>query len=267
MSGNTQDGNAAPLLATEAALEGMLSEAATVSGQAQPAPSNSRLFTEEEIAAARRQEKDKLYPKLTELEQKLSLFEQEREEARRAAQEALDKEAQARREREEAEMSAKDLLRIKEDEFNQRINSVQQEWEQKLSAIQAENEAQKALLEQERRFQEVESHKQRRLAQESENIIPQLLTTIRGNSIEEIDAAISNAVEISSAIMQDIQQTLPQPQQRPRGISPVGGVPNGPLENSTEQQVLTTADIASMSIEQYAQVRDRLLASASGRGR
>jgi flagellar hook-basal body complex protein FliE len=35
----------------------------------------------------------------------------------------------------------------------------------------------------------------------------------------------------------------------------------------TEQQVLTSADIANMSMEQYAQVRDRLLAQTSRRGR
>jgi DNA repair exonuclease SbcCD ATPase subunit len=227
---------------------------------------NSKLFTPDEVEAIRRQEKDKLYDKISKLQEQVEVFNQEREEQKRLAEELSAKEAEERRQREEAEMSAKDLLMKKEDEFQHRINSVQEEWEQKFTMLQQEAEAQKALLEQERRYQELESYKSRRIAEEQDNIMPELLDFIRGNSEEEIESAISAVAARTSAIMENIQQAMPQ-RQSVRGVPATGSTPIGPLENMTEQQVLTSADIANMSMEQYAQVRDRLLAQTSRRGR
>lgn len=228
-----------------------------------PASPNSRFFTEEDIEAARRQEKEKVYGKIEKLEQQLQLFNQEREEQQRLAQEQAEAEAQARKEAEEAELSAKDLLTKKEDEWNKQLNSVQEEWEQKFNALQAESEAKAELLEKERRFQELESYKSRRLQEESDSIAPQLLNFIKGNSEEELEAAISDAKASTAAIMEEVQASLPQ---RPRTIPATGGAPSGPLENATEQQTFTAADIAAMSPAEYAQHRVSLLAAASRRG-
>jgi hypothetical protein len=164
-------------------------------------------------------------------------------------------------------MSAKELLSKKEDEFQQRINTAQMEWEEKFNALQQEAEAQKAVLDQERRYQELESYKSRRIAEEQDNIMPELLDFIKGNSEDEIESAISAVVARTSAIVENIQQAMPQQQQRLRGVPATGSTPIGPLENMTEQQTLTSADIANMSMDQYAQIRDRLLAQASFRGR
>lgn len=256
-------------LATDEAAEMLAAEVAAVAPpvQTEPQTTAERMFTAEQLEAARRQEKDKLYPKLTELEQKVSLFEQERSEALNAANAAAEAEAQARREREEAEMSAKELLAVKEDQWNKTLNSVQSEWEQKFNALQQESEARQALLEKEREYQELVSYKNRRLSEEADNIMPELIDLIDGNTVAEIDLAISRVVEKSSAIVQNIQQSLPQPQQRPRSISTVGGVPNGPLENAQDQRVLTNDDIQSMSIAEYAQIRDRLLSPTARGGR
>jgi len=122
------------------------------------------------------------------------------------------------------------------------------------------------VLEQERRFQELESYKSRRIAEEQDNVMPELLDFIRGNTEDEIESAISAVKTRTSAILENIQQAMPQ-QQRLRGVPATGSTPSGPLENMTEQQTYTSADIAGMSMDQYAQVRDRLLASASFRGR
>lgn len=248
-------------------------DAVTIDVPVQQAPAqeahkteNSKLFTPEEVEAIRRQEKDKLYDKISKLQEQVEIFNHERDEQKRIAEELSAKEAEERRQREEAEMSAKDLLMKKEDEFQQRINTVQQEWEQKFTMLQQEAEAQKALLEQERRYQELESYKSRRIAEEQDNIMPELMDFIRGNSEDEIESAISAVVARTSAIMENIQQALPQ-QQRLRGVPATGSTPIGPLENMTEQQVLTSADIANMTMDQYAQVRDRLLAQTSRRGR
>ena len=249
------------VLATEAATAAMQAEAAAVTGKADtpaPASTNSRLFTEDEMSAARREEKDKLYSKLTKLEQELETIRLEREEAARIAREASEAEDAARKAREEAEMSAKELLTKKEDEFNQRINTAQQEWEQKFLALQQESEARQAMLDKEREFQEIQSYMSRRIQEEQENLMPELMDDIKGNSVEEIEAAIQSVIAKTSAIMQKVQPLLQQAQQRPRGISSTGGIPSGPLDNATEQQVITVSDVKGMSMEQWAEVRGRL---------
>lgn len=258
----TAEGVVQATLATEAASAAMLAEAEAVTGKnVDPAPtpssSNSRLFTEEEIVAARREEKDKLYGKLSKLEEELEAIRKEREDAARIAREAAEAEDRALREREEAEMSAKELLAKKEDEFNARLNTAQAEWEQKFMALQQESEARQAMLDKERQFQELQSYAARRIQEEQEHLMPELLHLIKGESTEEIDAAISQVMETSSAIMQSVQAQL-QTQQRPRGISATGAIPGGPLDNGTEQQVITQADVKAMSMEQWAQVRGRL---------
>lgn len=96
--------------------------------------------------------------------------------------------------------------------------------------------------------------------------MPELLDFVRGNSEDEIESAIFAVKERTSAIMENIQQAMPQ-RQNLRGVPATGSTPIGPLENMTEQQTLTSADIANMTMEQYAQVRDRLLAQTSMRGR
>lgn len=252
-------------LATDAAVAAMQAEVAEITGQLEnqnqvpaPASSNSKLFTEEDIAHARREEKDKLYTKLSKLEEELETIRKEREEAARLAREAAEAEDRARREREEAEMSAKDLLAKKEDEWTARINTAQQEWEQKFMALQQESEARQAMLDKEREFQEVQSYMNRRIQEEQANLMPELMDDIKGNSIEEIEAAIQSVITKTSAIMQKVQPLLEQAQQRPRGISSTGAIPSGPLDNATEQQTITVSDVKGMTMEQWAQVRGRL---------
>lgn len=228
-----------------------------------PASPNSRMFTEEEVEAIRRQEKDKVYGKIDKLQTQLDAFNSEREAAAQAAEEARQREESERRAREEEELTAKELLTKKEDEFNQRLNTAQQEWENKFMALQQESEAQKALLEKERRFQELESYKSRRLADESENLMPELLDFVQGNSEEEIDNAISAVAARTSAIMASMQEALPVPPERPRGVPATGSTPSGPLENSTEHQTYTLSDIESMDMSTFAANRERLLAAAS----
>ena len=251
------------LLATPAAQAALEAEVAAITGQNAPTPeatpssTNSRLFTEEEMTHARREEKDKLYTKLTKLEEELETIRKEREAAQTLAQTTAEAEAEARRQREEAEMSAKDLLLKKEDEFNSRINTAQQEWEQKFMALQQESEARQAMLDKEREFQELKSYTDRRIQEESENLMPELLDLVKGNSIEEIEASIQTVAAKTSDIMQSIQPLL-QTQQRPRGISATGAIPSGPMDNSTEQQTITQSDIKDMTMDQWAQVRGRL---------
>lgn len=233
---------------------------------------NSRMFTEDEVAQIRKQEKDKLYKKIEEessrvktLEEQLSLINAEREEARREAEERARQEQEAIRQREEAELSAKELLMRRETEFNEKLSQVEQEFTSRIQEIERQRQAQEALLEREREIQELESYRQRRIAEEQEFIIPELRDLIAGNTAEDIENSIAVLRERSNAIIDSIQQATQQ--SRLRGALPTAP-PVGPLENQTEQQTLTADDIRNMPMDQYMKMRERLMAAArTPRGR
>jgi hypothetical protein len=229
---------------------------------AKPEP-QERTFTADEIADARRQEKDKLYPRIETLEEQLRVFNQERDAAAEAAAQAQAAADAERRAREESEMSAKELLQRQEQEFNSRLEEVTGTLQSRLNELQQQSEAQQALLEQERRFQALNAYKNRRVQEEQDHLMPELLDFITGNTEDEIEASISTIAARTSAIVGNIQQSMAaQAPPRLRGIPPTGGSPTGPVENAQEQ-TLTPADIANLSMEQYAQLRGRLMEAAS----
>jgi hypothetical protein len=234
---------------------------------------NSKIFTEDEVESIRKQEKDKMYKRLEEadtrvksMEEQMAVISQERESARKEAEERAAKEAEIIRERELQELSAKELLLRKEDEFNQRINTVEQEWQARLSEIESQRQAQEALLDKERQMQALEHYRASRLQAEQESIIPELIDLVSGNSEDEIEQSIAVLRERSSAIIESIQQATQQSQGRLRG-APVTAPPVGPMETQTEYQQLSADDIRNMSMDQYAKMRDRLLNARSSRGR
>lgn len=233
----------------------------------------SKTFTEDDVEAIRKQEKDKMYKRLEEadarvksMEEQMNLIASEREAARKEAEERAAKEAELLRQREIEELSAKELLLKKEDEFNQRISSVEQEWQARLAEIEHQRQAQEALLEKERQLQALDHYRQSRLQQEQETIIPELIDLVSGNTEEEIEQSISVLRQRSSAIIESIQQATAQQQGRLRG-APVTAPPVGPMETQTEYQTLTAEDIRNMPMEQYTKMRDRLLNARPQRGR
>lgn len=234
---------------------------------------SSKTFTEDDVESIRKQEKDKMYKRLEEadlrvksMEEQMAIISAEREAARKEAEERASKEAEILRQREVDELSAKELLLKREDEFNQRLSMVEQEWQGRLEQIEAQRQAQEALLEKERRLQEIEHYRNGRIQSEQENIIPELLDLIAGNSEEEIEQSIAVLRERSSAIIESIQQATAASQGRLRG-APVTAPPVGPMETQTEYQTLTADDIRNMPMDQYAKMRDRLMGARSQRGR
>jgi len=231
----------------------------------------TKLFSEDEVHKIRQQEKDKMYKRLEDadtrvksMEDQLGLLSREREEAIKEAEKRAKKEADILRQREIEELSAKDLLAKREDEFNSRINQVEQEWGQKFSELEKQRQAQDALLEKERYHQQLETYRQRRLQAENETIIPELIDLVTGNSEEEIENSIAVLRERSSAIIEAIQRTSPPP--RPKGAS-LTAPPTGPMENQQEYQTLSAEDIRNMPMDQYVKMRDRLLQARSPKGR
>ena len=216
-------------------------------------------FTADDLAKARAQEKAKLYPQIEKMAAELEALKKEREEtaARKAAKKAeREKEEQEKaKAKEEKELSYKELLKKKEQEFQSLIEKERLERE---NAI--------ALLDKERKFQEITNYRQQRIEQERDNIVPQLLDLVNGNTKEEIEQSIETLKAKSSAIMQDVQQTVLSARQQMPGAR-ITAPASGPLDNDSEQQISTPDSIRDMSMADYAKQRAKLLGSAaSNRG-
>ena len=230
-----------------------------------------RVFTEEDVERIRTQEKDKLYKRLEDsdgrvksLEGKLSVLVDENAEAKTLAEKLAQVEADALKQREEEELSAKELIARRETEFNEKINTVEAEWKERLSKIEEERETQDAMLEKERRLRELNEYLVRTMQQEEEFIIPELRDLVSGSTEEEINVSIAVLKDRSSAILESIQQST-----QPSGLrgSPITAPPVGPMETQTEQQTLSAEDIRNMPMEQYMQMRDRLLKARPSQSR
>lgn len=260
ISGGATDDENAPIVVPEGTPEVPPAEQA-------PTSKSEQRFTAEDIERARREEKEKLYPKLDTLTQKLTLFEQEAEEARRLRTEEQQRQNEERKQLEERELieanKFEELLTRRDQEWEQRFNETQTQWQDRLAAIEEERNAHAALLDKERQFQQVESYKTRRIQEEADNLAPQLLHFVVGDTPEQIDAAISSVAAATSAIVNDIQQSSRQLQ---RPIPATGQAPStSPTENTMGQKTYSMDDLKNMDMSTYAAEREKLLAAVSRR--
>ena len=232
---------------------------------------SARTFTEEDVERIRTQEKDKLYKRLEDsdgrvktLEDQLNILSTESDENRSEAARLAKAESDALRRREEDELSAKDLILKRETEFDEKLKVVETEWEGRLAKIEEERATQSAMLEKERRYRELETYLGRRMAEEEEFIIPELRDLASGTTEEEIDNSIAILKDRSSAILESIQQTA-----QPSGLrgASITAPPVGPMETQAEHQTLSAEDIRNMPMEQYMQMRDRLLKARPSQSR
>ena len=218
--------------------------------------STQKFYTEDDLAKVRSQEKDKLYPEIERLKEEVSSLKKEKEErvARKAAKEA-EKEAKVKEET-EAEMDVRQLLKTKE-----------QEWQEQLERERQERERAFALLERERTFADLQAYRQEILEQERENIIPQLVDFVQGNTRDEIQASVERLKERSASILESAQSAMQASRKEMAGTRATLP-PAGPLETNTESRQFTAQDIASMSVNEYAKYRDKLMSdSARGKSR
>jgi hypothetical protein len=213
-------------------------------------------YSEEDLRRVREQEKSKLYPQIDSLKEELNLLKKEREE-RFAEAEKLkaEKEAEARKQA-EAEMDVRQLLETKEIE-----------WAQKLESERAEREKAFLLLDRERQLSELTEYRTQRLNQERDNILPELVDLITGNTADEIEQSIAGLKERSSRILDSAQQAMQSARREMTG-SRVTAPASGPLDTNSDQQQFTADQIAAMSVTEYAKYRGKLLGqAASDRGK
>lgn len=215
----------------------------------------SKFYTDEDLSRVRAQEKDKLYPQIDKLKSELEELKRQREEelaAKRAEEEARAAEERAKA---EADMDVRDLLKQKESE-----------WQEQLERERQERERAFALWEREKNYAELTSFKQQVLEAERENIIPELLDLVSGETPEEVAASVEGLKERSARILESAQAAMQNARKEMKGTS-VTTPPTGPLDINSEQRTLTAQEIGSMSMNEYAQYRQRLLSDrARGRG-
>ena len=214
-----------------------------------------KFYTEEDLAKVRTQEKDKLYPVVEQLKSEVASLKKDKEEkaARKAAEEAekLVKKAEKQKEKLEEDLDAKELIKLKE-----------AEWQEQLERERSERERAFALLEQERTFSELQSYKQNLIERERDNIMPELVDLISGNTADELNASIESLKDRSARILESAQAAMQNARKEMRGTSATLPAA-GPLETNMDSRQFTAQDIAAMSMNDYAKVRDKLMSDAA----
>lgn len=217
---------------------------------------SAKFYTEDDLVKVRSQEKEKLYPQIENLkEELLSLKKEKEEEAARRTAEAQ-AEADRIKEAQESELDAKSYAELKTKELQEQLERERQERERAF-----------ALLEREKTFADLQAYRQQVLEQERENIIPELVDLISGNTREELQQSVDGLKERSAKILESAQSALQSARKEMKGTS-VTTPPAGPLETNMEQRQLTAEEIQSMSMNDYAKYRARLLSpTAQGKSR
>ena len=214
-----------------------------------------KIYTEEDLAKVRTQEKDKLYPVVEQLKSEVAALKKDKDE--KAARKAAESEAKAteKAEKNKAKMiedlDAKDLIKLTTDELREQLERERSERERAF-----------ALLEQERTYAELQNYKQNLIEQERENIIPELVDLVAGNTPDEVSASLESLKARSAKILESAQAAMQNARKEMRGTSATLPAA-GPLETNMDSRQFTAQDIAAMSMNDYAKVRDKLMSDAA----
>lgn len=210
-----------------------------------------RTFTAEDIAKARREEKDKLYGEIETTKERLKRLEDEREAERKTAQAAAD-----------AAAAEAEAARVAELTAIERAEEVEKRLNARIEQIETERATERAVNEREQEFLRLQSYIEQQRNANQENIVPELLDLITGTTQEEVDASVSTLVARSESIVANITaaQGAPAPVAPPRGAS-VTAPPVGPADTQQDQRSFTAEEIAAMPMNEYAKYRERLLQS------
>jgi len=212
---------------------------------------SSKFYTEDDLAKVRSQEKDKLYPQIESLKEELNSLKKEKEEE--ASRKAAEAAAEAERIRAEAlaELDSKSYADARLTELQEQLERERQERERAF-----------ALWEQEKQFASLQSYKQGLIEQERDNIIPELVDLISGNTPEELSASVESLKARSEKILESAQTAMQTARKEMIGVRATLP-PAGPLETNLEQRTLTAQEIAAMPMNEYAKYRDRIMSDAA----
>ncbi|MFF1711244.1 hypothetical protein [Streptomyces sp. NPDC058268] len=219
-------------------------------------------FSAEDLERVRREEREKLYGRLNQQDEILKATKEELEAVRKAREEKEAAEVSARKKAEDeaeakrqAELSAKSLLKEREED-----------WERRFTDLQSKYEQDKELFAREQEFQRLQNVRGDLLAAAADDIAPELVDLVQGNTEDELRASIELMKTKSAAIVAQIQQTQVTARASMRGTAPTGyGV--GPADTDAGYRQYSAGDIKNMPMSEYAKLRGQLLPAAGNAAR
>ncbi|WP_063728989.1 hypothetical protein [Streptomyces sp. RTd22] len=219
-------------------------------------------FSAEDLERVRREEREKLYGRLNQQDEILKATKEELEAVRKAREEKEAAEATARKQAEDeaeakrqAELSAKSLLKEREEE-----------WERRFTDLQSKYEADRELFSREQEYTRLQNVRGELLSQAADDIAPELVDLVQGNTEDELRASVELMKQKSAAIVAQIQQTQVAARASMRGTAPTGyGV--GPADTNAGYRQYSAGDIKNMPMSEYAKLRGQLLPAAGNAAR
>jgi hypothetical protein len=149
------------------------------------------------------------------------------------------------------------------DKMKEELSALKKERDESL-AKDAERRAQRVARDSEaakkKDFQDLQAFRQQRLEAERDNIIPELIDLIRGDSKDDVERSITELKEKSARIFDSVSQAATQSRKEMVGTR-VTVPANGPLDNDSENNSLSSDDLRNMSMADYAKNRTKLLGS------
>lgn len=226
---------------------------------APPASVGGQFFTHEDIEKARREERDKLYGRISKTDEKFKTLEDEVAALRQTAQQRSDAEAAARQ-------AADDALRAQQQEelsAKELISQREAEWKQRFEEMERKRENDRLIYEKDKAYQEMRNYIIRRSGEETAQglVGPELIDFIVGETPEQVEASIVILRDKTKRILEGIREGQQQNRAGMPGVSTSGQPPaGGPLDNLTGQQTqqLSAADIARIPMSQWHEARQQL---------
>lgn len=217
----------------------------------------AKTFSVEDIEKARQQEKDKLYPQLSRMEEELKGLREEREAAAAKAKEDEKLAKAAAKKKSEEEMDVRQLLEQRQREWEEQ----NQQRDAQFAAMQGEIERRDAIIERERQFVAAQEYRRAAIEANADKIIPELRDLVAFGNEEEVDKSVESLIERSERILEQVSAAQQGQRQQMRG-APITSPPVGPMDNTPGSQTFTADQIAGMSMEEYSKYRSRLLGAA-----
>ncbi len=228
----------------------------------------------EAIEQARKEERDKLYKQLDKGDDRFKEMQaevkrlQDAEAARAKEADKAAKAAEAAKQKAaEAELSAKDLLDKRNAEWEQKLAEAQAAQEARIEELRQQQETQAAIFAKEQEMAQLAIYTRDRVAAEQDNIAPELIDLIGGNTKEEVDASVEVMKAKTAAIVEGMRQAAVAQRAGMPGVASSGGATAITPGLDTGQQQLTPEDIKGMSMPEYAALRQKLNLAQAGSGR
>lgn len=225
----------------------------------------------EAIEKARREERDKLYPQQNKTKEQLDAMKAELEELRKAEaarQKERDKAAaeaeKARKAKEEAELSAKELLAQREQTWQQQLEAAKAEQAAQLAQIREQQQLQQAMWEKEKEMAQLALYIRDAVAANQDNIAPELVDLIGGNTKEEVDASVADMIARTGRIVEGMRQAGLAARAGMPGTAPSAGATALTPGIDTGDKQLSPEDIKNMPMGEYAKIRARMGMGAGG---